>query len=231
MTTKRIISITIGTLALLAATTTAAAAEKGKKLYCWNEHGRKVCGDALPPEAAESARTEISEKSGLQTGQVARALTVEERAAAATASEQARIATDAQAARLRRDMAMVESYDSEAELRDAYGERINLVEASLKTSKLDETNLRHSLVGILGQASDLELSAKPVPPAIVANIQNLHAQLGQLLRLTEQQRLDRRSLDVELNDAVARYRALKHPEAGTATGEPPAAGLPAPPQG
>jgi hypothetical protein len=227
--TTQIRNITIATTAVLLAlaTTTAAAAEKGKKLYCWNEHGHKVCGDALPPEAAESARTEISEKSGLQTGQVARALTAEERAAAASASEQARLAADAEAARQRRDMAMVESYDSEADLRDAYGERINLVDASLKTSQLDETNLRHSLVGMLGQASDLELSGKPVPPAIVANVQNLHAQLAQLLRIAEQQRQDRKALDVELNDAVARYRALKHP----ATGTEPVASVPAPPQG
>jgi hypothetical protein len=227
--TTQIRNITIATTAVLLAlaTTTAAAQEKGKKLYCWNEHGHKVCGDALPPEAAESARTEISEKSGLQTGQVARALTAEERAAAASASEQARLAADAEAARQRRDMAMVESYDSEADLRDAYGERINLVDASLKTSQLDETNLRHSLVGMLGQASDLELSGKPVPPAIVANVQNLHAQLAQLLRIAEQQRQDRKALDVELNDAVARYRALKHP----ATGTEPVASVPAPPQG
>lgn len=227
--TTHIRNITIATTAVLLAlaTTTAAAAEKGKKLYCWNEHGHKVCGDALPPEAAESARTEISEKSGLQTGQVARALTAEERAAAASANEQARLAADAEAARQRRDMAMVESYDSEADLRDAYGERINLVDALLKTSQLDETNLRHSLVGMLGQASDLELSGKPVPPAIVANVQNLHAQLAQLLRIAEQQRQDRKALDVELNDAVARYRALKHP----ATGTEPVASVPAPPQG
>jgi hypothetical protein len=227
--TTQIRNITIATTAVLLAlaTTTAAAQEKGKKLYCWNQHGHKVCGDALPPEAAESARTEISEKSGLQTGQVARALTAEERAAAASASEQARLAADAEAARQRRDMAMVESYDSEADLRDAYGERINLVDASLKTTQLDETNLRHSLVGKLGQASDLELSGKPVPPAIVANVQNLHAQLAQLLRIAEQQRQDRKALDVELNDAVARYRALKHP----ATGTEPVASVPAPPQG
>lgn len=226
--TTHIRNITIATTAVLLAlaTTTAVAAEKGKKLYCWNEHGHKVCGDALPPEAAESARTEISEKSGLQTGQVARALTAEERAAAASASEQVRIATDAQAARLRRDMAMVESYDSEADLRDAYGERINLVEASLKTSQLDEANLRQSLVGMLGQASDLELSGKPVPPAMVASIQNMHVQLAQLLRIAEQQRQDRTALDRELADAVARYRALKHPTTGTE----PVASVP-PPQG
>ena len=34
-----------------------------KKLYCWNEGGRKVCGDALPANAVDSARTEISAKS------------------------------------------------------------------------------------------------------------------------------------------------------------------------
>ena len=27
-----------------------------KKIYCWNEGGRKVCGDALPASAANSAR-------------------------------------------------------------------------------------------------------------------------------------------------------------------------------
>ena len=226
MTTKRIINITIGTLALLAATTTVAA-EKGKKLYCWNEHGHKVCGDALPPEAAESARTEINAKSGLQTGQVARALTAEERAAAASAGEQARLAADAEAARLRRDMAMVESYDSEADLRNAYGERIHLIESSLKTSQLDEANLRHSLVSLLGQAGDLELSGKPVPVALVTNLQTQHAQLAQLMRLAEQQRQDRKALDGELNDAVARYRALKHPTTGTE----PVASVPTPPQG
>jgi len=226
MTTKRTISIAIGTLALLVATATVAA-EKGKKLYCWNEHGHKVCGDALPPEAAESARTEISEKSGMHTGQVARALTAEERAAAASASEQARLAADAEAARLRRDMAMVASYDSEAALRHAYGERINLIESSLKTSQLDEANLRNSLVSLLGQAGDLELSGKPVPPVLVANLQNQHAQLAQLLRIAEQQRKDRKALDGELNDAVARYRALKHPT----TGAEPVASVPAPPQG
>ena len=57
-----------------------------KKLYCWNENGKKVCGDALPAEASDSARTEISASSGLRTGQVSRALTDAERSAAAVAT-------------------------------------------------------------------------------------------------------------------------------------------------
>ena len=78
-------------------------------------------------------------------------------------AEQAQLAADAEAARQRRDMAMVESYATEADLRRAYGERISLLDDSLKASQLDVANLRQSLVSLLDQASDLELSGKPVP--------------------------------------------------------------------
>jgi hypothetical protein len=61
-----------------------------RKLYCWEENGRKVCGDALPASAVDSARTEISPRSGLQVGQVGRALTAEERAAAEAEAARAR---------------------------------------------------------------------------------------------------------------------------------------------
>ena len=70
-----------------------------KKVYCWNENGKKICGDALPAEAADSARTEISAKSGLRTGQVSRALTDAERSAAALAADAARRQAEAEAMR------------------------------------------------------------------------------------------------------------------------------------
>src|SRR4030095_11293966 len=106
MTSATTATIAIALALLVTATAATAAGKKaaeGKKLYCWNENGRKVCGDALPPEAAEGARTEISPRSGLQTGHVDRALTGAERAAADSASEQARLAAEAEAMRLRRD--------------------------------------------------------------------------------------------------------------------------------
>ena len=73
---------------ILLACATSAAAQQGpakKKLYCWTENGHKVCGDALPANAANDARTEFSAASGRQTGSVNRALTTEEQAAAASA--------------------------------------------------------------------------------------------------------------------------------------------------
>ncbi|MFL6593437.1 MAG: hypothetical protein ACJ8GK_12125 [Luteimonas sp.] len=230
MTTTRTIAIASLLAAGLLAATSAAAQGSGKKLYCWNDaSGRKVCGDALPPEAAAGARTEISEKSGMHTGEVARALTPEERAAVETAAQQAQSAADAEAARQRRDLAMVESYGTEDDLRRAYGERISLLDATIKASQLGASNLRLSLTSLLNQASDLELSGKPVPAPLLAKVRNQHQELQKQQHILAQQQTDRGALDGELADALARYRALKQDKADA--GEPSASATlsPSPP--
>ena len=230
MTTTRTIAIATLFAAGALACAPALAQAGGKKLYCWNDaSGRKVCGDALPPEAAAGARTEISEKSGMHTGEVARALTPEERAAAETAAQQARTAADADAARQRRDLAMVESYGTEDDLRRAYGERISLLDATIKASQLGVSNLRLSLTSLLNQASDLELSGKPVSAALLANVRNQHQELQKQQRILAQQTTDRGELDGELADALARYRALKQGKAD-AGGAATSASLPPAPQ-
>ncbi|MEO6228045.1 MAG: hypothetical protein ABIO61_09375, partial [Thermomonas sp.] len=131
-----------------------------KKVYCWNQNGRKVCGDALPAEAANAARTEISTKSGLATAEVARALNDAERGEAAAAADVARRLAEAEALQQRRDLAMVESYMTEADLRRAYGERTTLLDETLKASQLGLTNQRLSLITLLRQAGDWELDKK-----------------------------------------------------------------------
>ena len=224
MTTLRIAAIALIALGAASAAHAAGAVHPAsKKLYCWNENGRKVCGDALPAEAAGAGRTEISSKSGLQTGQVSRALTDEERAAAALSAEQAQVAADAEAARQRRDLAMVESYATEADLRRAYGDRISLLDDSLKASVLGESNLRLSLASLLNQASDQELSSKPVPPALTGKIRGEHDELVRQARILAQQQRDRAALDGDLATALERYRALKQAQAANATGAAPAA--------
>ena len=204
---------TVVALALLCATaTTADAQNKGKKLYCWNDaNGNRTCGDTLPPGATDLARTEINAASGAQTREVARALTVEERAAATSAAEQAQADARAEAERLRRDMAMVESYATEADLRRAYGERTSLLDDALKASALGESNLRRSLVVLLDQANNLQLAGRPVPETLLANLRSQHAELMKQQRIIAEQRIDRASLDAELADALARYNALKNP--------------------
>jgi hypothetical protein len=204
---------------LICAVAPAAFAQKSatssdRKLYCWEENGRKVCGDALPPSAVDSARTEISSRSGLRVGEVARALTPEERAAAEAQAARDKATAEADAARRRRELAMAVSYNTEDDLRAAFGERIVLVDEALKTSRMGVDNLRLSLLSLLRQASDLELQDKPVPKALAGNIQSQHNDLMRQQAIMDQQLAERASLDADLEHALERYRALRPPQGG-----------------
>ncbi|CAN5619468.1 hypothetical protein BH23PSE2_BH23PSE2_10470 [soil metagenome] len=195
-------------LAALPSVVPAQPASGAKKLYCWNENGIQVCGDTLPPSAVDRARTEISPRSGLRTGQVPRALTPEERAMEAEAAETAAEAADVEAAARRRDLAMVESYLTEADLRRAYGDRISLVDESMKTSRLSIAGLRQSLLSLLRQAAEMELQSRPVPPPLAANIFRQHGDLLRMQAMLDRQQRERSTLDEELTQAVERYRQM-----------------------
>ena len=205
----------VATLALALASTAAVAqkgAQKGppagKKLYCWEENGRKVCGDALPAEAAGARRSEFNAR-GRQTGEIAAAMTPGERAAAAAAAAEKAARDEADANRQRREMAMAESYATEDDLRKAFQARIDLLDESLRASELGVVGLRQSLVARLRQAGESELAGKPVTPVARDNIAMQHAELRRRERLFAQQRVQRASLDDELASVLARYREIK----------------------
>lgn len=187
-----------------------------KKLFCWNENGRKVCGDALPASAVDSARTEISGKSGLRVGGVDRALSAEEQAK--HEAEQKRLADEAAAAQAarRRDLALAESYSSEEELRKAYRIRYDLIDESIKSSKLAMGNLHQSLLRMLEQAGERELAGQPVSKPLADNIRKQHEGYQVLQAGYRQQLNEREAIDQQLQEAVARYREMKAPKSESA---------------
>lgn len=209
------IHLLTGTLLLALAPLALAqkTGEPAKKLYCWTENGRKVCGDALPATAVDSARTEISARSGLPTGRVDRAPSLDERAAAAAKAEADRQGALADEARLRRDMAMVESYASETELRRAYENRISLSEGTVKASRMSVAGLHQSLLTLLKRAGDAELSGKPVAKPLAGNIRQQHGELRRQQNMLVQQQHDASTIEDEFADTLSRYRALKTPVA------------------
>lgn len=210
------IHLLAGTLLLvLAPLALAQKTGDAKKLYCWNENGRKVCGDALPATAVDSARTEISAKSGLPTGHLERAPSADERVAAAAKAEADREGALADEARLRREMAMVDSYASEAELRRAYEHRISLSEGTVKASRMSVAGLRQSLLTLLQRAGNTELSGKPVARPLATNIRQQHGELLRQQNMLVQQQHDASTIESEFADALARYRALKAPAAAS----------------
>lgn len=195
-------------LALAAPLASAQDASK-KKLYCWDEGGRKVCGDALPAHAVDSARTEISAKSGLATAQVGRAMSAEERAAAEQAARAARSAATAAEAQKRRDRAMAESYATEEDLRKSFQERIVLLDETVKASQLGIEGRRQTVLSLLRKAGEAELNGKPVGSGLAENIRGQHDELLHQQDVLKQQVLERSLADQDLATALERYNALK----------------------
>ena len=210
MTPIRVATLSLAALSLgLAAT--AHAAPQGKKLYCWEEEGRKICGDALPADAADNARTEFNARTGSQVGEVARAMTAEERAAyEAAQAEAARQAKDA-AEQARRELAMVESYATEGDLRRAFDNRIALMDDKVQGARLAIGSLRESLLSRLQRAAELELAGKPVDADLAGVIGDQHAALLRQRGILADLQAERAALDAELESAVARYRELTAP--------------------
>ena len=195
---------------VLAPTVLAQKAEAPvKKLYCWNENGQRVCSDALPAEAVNRARDEISARSGLRTGGVDRAMTEQERALAASDEQQRQVDQAAEDTRRRTDQAMLASYQSENELRRVFNERTSIVDNSIRTSRYNVVSLREGLVSLLQTASDQELSGKPVAPKVAASISVRHNELMRQRQLQASFERQRVELDAEIADILRRYRELK----------------------
>ncbi|MGY0560635.1 hypothetical protein ACW7G2_07945 [Luteimonas sp. A277] len=200
-----------GLFILLVLVSSAALAQRGsteRRLYCWEQAGRKICGDALPASAVDAARTEISASTGRVRGQVGRALSDEERTAVEAEARLAAQQVEADAAERRRDMAMVESYSTEAELERAYDNRIILIDESVKTSQMGVANLRMSLLTQLRKAAEAELQGQPVAKPMADNIVSQHGDLMRQQAILEQQLREREELDADLQEARERYRSL-----------------------
>ncbi|GAB6196942.1 hypothetical protein [Lysobacter xanthus] len=180
-----------------------------KKLYCWMDGGRKVCGDALPSSAVDAARTEFNAKSGMATSQLGRALTLEEQAAAAAQARAEAERAAAAEAEHRRIMAMVTSFQTEDDLRRAFEARVSLNRDAIKTAQMGIDGLRQSLVALLQRAGEVELRKSPVPKKLAGDIRTQHGQLlAQQGALAGLQR-ESQSIRAQLDEAVERYRELK----------------------
>lgn len=213
---RRFIPRTLALAVVLAAGGAAAQANKDApgKLYCWNEGGNRVCSDALPPSVVDRQRTEINRTSGMTMRQIERALTPEEQAE----RERLRSEAEAQARAAQREMAMVVSYSSEEELARSYGTRFELLDESLKASGLALQNLRKSLVTLLRQANENELSSQPVSKVLADKIQTQRRELTALLDSVVRQRGEREALDAEYQQVLKRYRELKRSATSRAAG-------------
>ena len=210
-----------------------AAAQKApttSKLYRWVDKDGKVHFDqALPPEAVEQARTEFSTKSGRTLGSVDRALTDEERAKQAADAQAAVDAAAAANEQKRQEDIMMASYETENDLRRAYGERIALLQMTLESTDISIKSLRENLTALLAQASDTELDGRRVLEDRAKTIRELHAEKTKQTSLQAARKADLEALNTEFAHMLTRYRELRGTAPAAATTPAPAA--PATPAG
>lgn len=200
---------------------TAAAQDKGPKLYRWVDKEGKVHFDqALPPEAVNQARREFNTKTGATTGSVDRALTAEERAQQALAEKAAVEAAAAANEQKRQEEIMMASYETEGELRRAYGERIGLLEMTIESTEVSIKSLRDNLMTMLTQASETELDNRRVLDDRAASIRELHTEQRKQEALQVNRRNNLAALNAEFARMLTRYRELRG--AGAATAATPA---------
>ena len=195
--------------ALLGVVPHPAPAQKGDRIYCWVQNGRKTCGNVVPPEATNASRTVIDGRTGMPISHIDRVLTPEEQAAATEQRRlQARAEADAAAAR-RRDLAMVMTYNTEADLMRAYDERTTVADDAIRSSLIGEKSMRTTLATLLDQANIQQLNGGTVGQPLLDKIRVQRTLLDQHMRVLQEQRNNRTALDSERQDALTRYRAHK----------------------
>jgi len=202
----------------------AGAQDKdGKKLYRWvDKEGKVHYDDALPPEAVDQARQEISATRGTVTGTVDRALTPEEHAQrAAEQKRAAELATQAEQ-QARMEESLLTSYQTEADLRRAYTARITLLEQTLESTGASLGSLRETIASVIAQASDAELEGRPVDPKQSASITELRAELLKQQRMQRDRRAELTALRAEYERLLGRFRQL-HAATAPRPPDPPAA--------
>lgn len=180
-----------------------------KKLYCWNQGAERICSDALPADAVNSAREEFSADTGLRRGQVGAALDADERAAAASAAAQARLDEMAQQTRQRTEQAMLSNYADEAALRAVFAERAGILDNNIATARYNVASLREGLVSALSSAAERELAAAKVSDKQLQVIRQRHGELLVQQRMQSNFERQRGELDVEIEATVQRFRTLK----------------------
>lgn len=223
----------VAALAIVPALALAQAKDGAeKRLYRWtDENGKVHYTDALPPEAVNRARAELSLSTGLVRSEVGRQLSAAERRALeaeALASAEARQRLE----NLQRaEEAKISSFRTEEDLRASYSDRQATIDETLLSLEAALEAQRTSLHQQLGVAGDAELAGRPVPPRTVVVINRLREELKNQEQARIARAAEKQVLDEELERLVALFRERRQqdeaeaaanalPEASGSTGSP-----------
>lgn len=180
-----------------------------KTVYCWDENGQRRCGDFLPPDAAEAARTERSTK-GYVKREVERALTPEEVRNKAQQEqllqEQTAQAQEAQ----RRIQSLLAVYPTENELLRSLMDEENEIKNNIQLLRHSQKILRQNLVNRLEIAGNIELAGKTPSPAQLDLIQKAREPLLKNQESIANFEAKQKEYELRKQKLLEEYRAAKN---------------------
>lgn len=180
-----------------------------KKIYCWDDKGVKRCGDVLPAEAVEHARTERSSKTGTITREVDRPLTAEEVAEKKAQEEALARQSELLKQNQRRTDVLLSTYATEEALIQSFSHREKDLLSAIATMEKAQDPLRRDLVNKLAILGDLELSNKKPSPKQVEAMLNARKQYLTSKAAVETLRNDMVLLKKEQEETIHSYRQAK----------------------
>lgn len=203
-------SLAFASTGVLLCAALAAAPVMAQKLYRWvDADGQVHYSDALPPEAVNQARRELSRDSGLTTTAVERALTDAERAQARAEAETAAALARQREEQNQRDRVLLNSYPSEADLQRAFDERLRLLDESIRAAQVGIDAQRISLAALLSAAAEQEYGGNRVAPRVLDSAREAQKQESELHSLLTRREAEREATVQELARVLARYRELR----------------------
>lgn len=178
-----------------------------KRLYRWVDPSGKVhYTDALPAEAVDQARSELSAASGLVQEQVDRALTAEEREAQATAAATAAQTAEQVERRRRADEAKIASFQTEEQLVAAFEQRKTMLDETLMGLDAGVDAQIAALADTLSRAGEDELAGRPVRDTLATSIADQRQEILNQEAVRTKRAAERAALDGELTHLRTLFR-------------------------
>ncbi len=186
----------------------ASSAVQAKIYKCTDNTGKVFYSQSYDPKLCGGGGSQLNEQ-GLEVKKLERQKTPEEiqaERAQAKRDAEAKVIADAQA---QQDRALMMSYTSEADLARARDQELEVVQASVNTTKLSLASQEKALAEILAHAAGFERAKQPVPRVTADQLKVVRQQIDTTNRQLTERQAERKRIEASYATKFARYRELK----------------------
>ncbi len=183
------------------------------KIVCWtNNEGIRECGNAVPPEYAQT-ETRTLNRRGMVTEVQERAKTPSEIAAeqAREAEEKRRLEEEEKQreAKLRYDRVLLSTYLTEEDIINSRNRKSNLFDASIEVTQVTINKLQEKLDEDQKQAEKLKKKGKEPTARLQQDITSLQQQIEEKKRFIKKKEQEKQELHQQYEAELTRFRELK----------------------